>query len=395
MAQAISTGTFGVAKWVVSPDPTQGTHTTIQSAIDSATAGETVFIRDGVYTEDLVLSQGINLYALNGDSSSLNSKVIGNIQGSYSGSVAISGLEIQTNSNPCITLSGSNPTVLIVSNCLINALNNSAISSNNSSAALFIEESFVSQSSNNQIFSITSVGGVDITNSSIIGGTTVNTIVAGAINFFNSKVQVLSISCSGTGSVNIYNSFWDNASNLNILTFSGNSSSTIGQSILYSGNVSAFSIGSGCSVRISSSSINSSATNVITGLGTLVYTGLSFPGSSSNINATTQTLNTFGPSISTAPAASSLSTLSLGSAYQNTLGYDVLLTVYINITINAAGNITCGVGPTSTPTAQTLVTGVTVLGYFPISVYLPSNYYALITATGLTASIVGQQVTPV
>jgi hypothetical protein len=98
--------------------------------------------------------------------------------------------------------------------------------------------------------------------------------------------------------------------------------------------------------------------------------------------------------LSTSPAASQTSALSLGAAYQNTFGYDVLLTVYLNITVNAGGNVQCGVGPTNTPTQQTLLTGLAVLGYFPVAIYLPKNYYALLSAT-VTASITGQQAIPI
>lgn len=93
----------------------------------------------------------------------------------------------------------------------------------------------------------------------------------------------------------------------------------------------------------------------------------------------------------TNPGTSSLpETLTLGTAYQNTHGYDVMMVVYLNITVNAGGNVKCGVGPTNTPGQQTLLTGLTALGFFPVSFYLPAGYYALITAT-VTATITGQQ----
>ena len=38
-----------------------GTFSTIQSAIDAAPSGTTVFIKDGIYTEDLTLNAGVNL----------------------------------------------------------------------------------------------------------------------------------------------------------------------------------------------------------------------------------------------------------------------------------------------------------------------------------------------
>ena len=100
--------------------------------------------------------------------------------------------------------------------------------------------------------------------------------------------------------------------------------------------------------------------------------------------------------VATAPPASSASTLALGTAYQNTLGYDIVLTVYLSITANTSGVIQLGVGPTSTPTQQTLVTGVVTVGFLPVPIYLPNNYYALLSISGtITDSIAGQIAMPV
>jgi hypothetical protein len=101
-------------------------------------------------------------------------------------------------------------------------------------------------------------------------------------------------------------------------------------------------------------------------------------------------------SISTAPPVSAASTLALGTAYQNTLGYDVMLTVYLSITVNTSGVYVLGVGPTNAPTQQTLITGLTTVGIVPIPIYLPSAYYAKLSASGTqTSAIVGQIAMPV
>ena len=95
------------------------------------------------------------------------------------------------------------------------------------------------------------------------------------------------------------------------------------------------------------------------------------------------------------PPASSAPSLTLGTAYQNQLGYDVVLTVYLNITVNTSGVIKLGVGPTSTPVQQTLVTGSTSVGIVAVPIYLPAGYYALLSVSGtITDAIVGQIATP-
>jgi|GEM_PF-4227210 hypothetical protein len=95
----------------------------------------------------------------------------------------------------------------------------------------------------------------------------------------------------------------------------------------------------------------------------------------------------------TNPPASSASTLSLGTAYQNTLGYDVMLTVYLSVTSALVGNILLGVGNNDSPDQQTIVSGITLaaLSIVPISIYLPANYYAKLSTSGtISASIIGQ-----
>lgn len=105
---------------------------------------------------------------------------------------------------------------------------------------------------------------------------------------------------------------------------------------------------------------------------------------------------TLAAGIVTTPAASSASTLALGTAYQNTLGYDVMLTVYLAVTANVSGVVQLGTDSSATPAQQTIITGTTLTGVWPIPIYLPNNYYALLSTTGtITVSITGQIATPV
>ncbi len=103
-------------------------------------------------------------------------------------------------------------------------------------------------------------------------------------------------------------------------------------------------------------------------------------------------------SLITAPAASQASSLSIGSAYQNPFGYDVLLTIYYSVSSATTASILVGVGSTNTPTQQTVISGLTLaaLGIITIPIYLPSGYYALVSTSGtITAAISGQQAMPV
>ena len=103
-------------------------------------------------------------------------------------------------------------------------------------------------------------------------------------------------------------------------------------------------------------------------------------------------------SITTAPPVSSASTLALGTAYKNTAGYDIVLTIYIQVTAATTASIALGVGSTNTPTQQTIISGLTVaaVNIIPVTIYLPNNYYALLSTSGtITASISGQIAMPV
>jgi hypothetical protein len=102
--------------------------------------------------------------------------------------------------------------------------------------------------------------------------------------------------------------------------------------------------------------------------------------------------------ITTAPPASSSASLVVGTAYQNTLGYDVIVTVYFAVSAATSADINLGVGPTTTPGQQIIVTGLTLaaLTIIPIPIYLPSQYYAVLSTTGtITQNISGQMTMPV
>lgn len=148
-------------------------------------------------------------------------------------------------------------------------------------------------------------------------------------------------------------------------------------------------------------------TNALTANSASVSGGLS--GSSLSISGTTgPQFNSLGLGIAAAsvvgtfatvpPASASVQTqlgtnLQLGVAYQNTLLYDVRVTIFLSISVNTSGAISLGVGPTNTPTQRVIEGGVTTVGFLPITFKIPTNYYALLSIAGtVTDSIAGQYV---
>ncbi len=104
------------------------------------------------------------------------------------------------------------------------------------------------------------------------------------------------------------------------------------------------------------------------------------------------TINLIGGGIGSTPQASATANLILGTAYHNPFGYDVMLTVYLSVTANTSGVVQLGVGPTNTPTQQTIITGLTATGVWPIPIYLPTAYYALLSISGTITSVIDGQI---
>jgi hypothetical protein len=86
-----------------------------------------------------------------------------------------------------------------------------------------------------------------------------------------------------------------------------------------------------------------------------------------------------------------LGNLALGTAFENTLPYDVWLTVYLAVTANTSLVVQDGVGPTSSPTQTTIITGTVATGIVPVRAKVPAGQYRLLSVSGTaTDAIVGQ-----
>ena len=109
-------------------------------------------------------------------------------------------------------------------------------------------------------------------------------------------------------------------------------------------------------------------------------------------------LNSQTRGIYTSPGSSYAPSLSIGTNFHNTLTYDVVYTIYMKITAATSASILLGTGSASSPTQQTIVSLLTTAAtmIIPIPIYLPSNYYALLSTSGtITQTITGQIGMPV
>lgn len=78
--------------------------------------------------------------------------------------------------------------------------------------------------------------------------------------------------------------------------------------------------------------------------------------------------------------------LTLGTALQNTAGYDILVNIVLSVTVAASATVVMGIGPTSTPTTDTAISTFSITGDFTLCAYVPNNYYLLVNKTGTLTS---------
>lgn len=282
------------ARWIVDPLGFNGTHTTIQSAINSATAGDTVFVLpNNAYVENLTLKNGVNINCLPGYYN--NTTIQGNMTAPAGGTVSITGFKLVGSAAAFLTVSGTSNAIVFLNNCFLLPVGTVGIN--------------ITSSSNPQVFVINCIGDVNVAssiffsnsstgfikfidcnfdNTTNITGTCMSS--AGTIYLLNSTFN-FPITTSSTGAIVIENSN-SNTSNINttFLTHGGTgANSKVVNSEIVSGTASAVSIGTGATLTMAQDAISSSNTNAITGAGTLQYSDLSFTDGSSLINTTTQT----------------------------------------------------------------------------------------------------------
>lgn len=328
MAQQISTNTFGCAKWVVSSDATQGTHTTIAGALTVASSGDTIFIRDGTYTENLTGKAGVSLFALTGDQLTPNVTIAGNFTSSFAGTCSISNIRLQTNSAACLTVSGSNATIVNLYNCFIDGTNATPISFTASNASALIKcvnclgnlgttgiGAFAHSSTGQLAFNYSNISNVG-------GSSTASTISAGSFLSFCSTFAN-PVTSSGTATVAIqFTDISTSAQNVTAFTNGGSGNATANQCRFVSGSASAVSTSQTFTTVLST--FESSNTNAITGAGTIIYADIAFAGSSSLMNVSSQTgRNLASGGISFDGGTNTMSTYTVGTFTPTLVGQSV------------------------------------------------------------------------
>ena len=272
----VTVNAINTAKWIVDPTSTVGTHTTITAAMAAASSGETIFVRPGTYTEDFTMKPGVDLVAFTGDGYTATVTIVGKITMTGTGRATISNINLTTNSDNFLSITGSNSITLFLINCFFSITNNTGISINNANASLICLNCLGNTTTTGiSYFSITSCSNVQLQNCNLANDaftTTASSIAAGALGIVNSTIFV-PLSTSGTGFFNILNSYLDTTVlNVAALTTSGTASTNgIKYTELETGTTTAISVGAGTSISASNIFINDLTTNPVTGAGTFVY----------------------------------------------------------------------------------------------------------------------------
>lgn len=288
---------FGTAKWIVSANYSDGcTHTTIATALTSASSGDTIFIRTGTYTENITLKAGVNLVAYDCDATTPNVTILGTCSFALAGTVGISGINLKTNSANCLSVTGSAASIVNLINCNIDVNNNTAISfttSNTSAAINLVYCTGTIDTTGIAIHSMSSTGNLryrwcSFGNAGL--ATTASSNSAGSVLLDHSAFGN-AFSTSSTGQiVSNYTSIDCTAINtIGITTAGTGQSNAVNYGVILSGSASTLSIGSGTILSIFGARLDSTNTNNITGAGAAVISGITFTGSSNKSNVTTQT----------------------------------------------------------------------------------------------------------
>lgn len=286
-SHALATNNYGEAKFIVDPSAANGTHTTIAAALTSASSGDTIFIRQGTYTENITLKAGVNLCAYGPTSAysiaSAGGVIInGTCTMTTAGTVGIKGIVLQTNgATAALAVTGSAASIVQLENCYLNCTGNTGVTFSSSSASAQIQFEYCSgdiTTTGIALFSHSSAGSLrflhcTFSNSGV--STTNNTVSAGG--FYPNY--------SGwSNGTTISNAATLNGSHLD-LTMSGNqigltttdtATVVIIHATFTSGTSSAITLGSGTSMQLHHALISSSNAAPIAGSGTINFSSISF-----------------------------------------------------------------------------------------------------------------------
>lgn len=289
-----SSNDLHVAKWIVNQSAGNGgNELTIAAALNSASSGDTIFVMPGTYTENLTLKAGVNIVAFEADADTPNVTIVGNCTASFTGTCTLSGIRLQTNNAALLTVSGSNATTVILKDCYINCTNSTGIILSSSGGSNI----YLYQCNGNLTTTGISYYTVSGTGSQILfydglyqntGSSTTASTVSSNGKLWARYVEFYNVvTTSNTAATNVEMCMYRNPNNAGI-TLNGTGGNFWHHCHIESGTASAISIGTGATLKINNTSIETSNASAIAGAGSIQYGNLVFYGTSSLIATTTQ-----------------------------------------------------------------------------------------------------------
>lgn len=297
---------FSAAKWVVSKTPGLGTHTTIASAIAASSPGDVIaIVPDTAYVENLTFTAGIILTsavsgAYNGTVAGLTNygvSITGVHKFPSSGFITISGIQFNNSTTTSIfTDVTSSTNTANFYNCQFNATTGGIFGLIVASGTINCYDCYA-QNSTGTLLAI-NTGTINIYNStfSSLTATPAQSVFGSGSTFLavNSNIQFpLNLTAMNFYAYNCnfgaYTVTFKTGTNSTLITTLTSGIYNCYKCTFASGTSVAISIGTGTTIGLyGGTDIKSSATNVISGAGTLNYSNLTFSGTSSGINVTTQ-----------------------------------------------------------------------------------------------------------
>lgn len=258
----------------------------------SSTNPKNIYIKpkNGPYTENVTLVDGINLVGFGAQTI-----ILGKLTFSTAGIASVDNLVIQTNGDFALVMGGSSSSIFVGKSMGITASNNTGISYTNPNAAsimAFFNCSLNVSAPGFSLYSMTSPGSVLFFRTDLQNGgltTTAANNSAGTV-LWQGCVMSCPHSTTATGNIGVSQCRFDcTLSNSTCITTAGTGVANVFNSELFSGTSPCMNIGAGTMSLVSHVCATSSNTNVFTGAGTLNYAYISFGGSSSGHNVTTET----------------------------------------------------------------------------------------------------------
>ncbi len=295
-----ATNNYACSSFIVAPTIAEGANfTTIASALAAASSGDTIFIKPGTYTEDLTPVEGVNLTSFYGSQLGNTPQVIilGNCTFTTAGSVVISGIQLETNGDFLLSVTGSAASFIVLENCFLNCTNNTGITytSSNAGAQILMFDCEADIATTGITFFVSTalnlIGGNYNSISNSGASTTPSTSSLGSIIFSWSSLEI-PLSVTGTAFVSFRSVFIDTG-NSTCITTAGNGETLIKSCDFSSGSAPCMTIGVATNVIITGQTALTTVVAdgfALTGAGSVAFSPLAFRGSASGINVTSQTI---------------------------------------------------------------------------------------------------------